>query len=54
MKTLFAIGLGTTAVGTAAYLVGLAVIYPGRAFSVTLIMVGITLAAIGSGGDGST
>lgn len=51
MKTLLALGLGATAAGTVAYLVGTAVAYPGRAFSITLVMVGVTLVAIGSGGE---
>lgn len=53
MHRLLAIGLAATGVGTAAYAVGVVAPYPGRAFSVTLVMVGITLAAIGSGGDAS-
>lgn len=51
MNRLLTIGLSLTGIGTAAYAVGVAVPYPGRAFSVTLLMIGITLAAIGSGSE---
>lgn len=47
-----AAGLALTVGGVAGYLAGLATPYPGRAFSLTAVMVGITLAAIGTGGDG--
>ncbi len=36
--------------GVVGYLVGVAVSYPGREFSLTALMVGVTLLAIGSGG----
>jgi hypothetical protein len=44
-----ALGLAVTAagVGVAGYLAGIATAYPGRAFSVTAVIVGITLASIG-------
>jgi len=48
-----AAGLVLTLGGTAGYLAGLAAPYPGRAFSVTAVILGITLTAIGSGGDGA-
>lgn len=40
-------------VGIVGYVAGLSVAYPGRAFSVTAVAVGITLAAVGrqAGGD---
>jgi hypothetical protein len=47
MDRTFTIGAGLTAAGVCGYVVGLLVTYPGRAFSLTAIMVGITLAAIG-------
>ena len=47
-----ATGLVLTIGGVAGYLAGLTTPYPGRAFSVTAVMVGVTLAAIGNGGDG--
>lgn len=42
-------GLVLSAGGLVGYLVGVVVAYPGRAFSVTLVMIGITIAAIGVG-----
>ncbi|WP_458189250.1 hypothetical protein [Haladaptatus sp. NG-WS-4] len=41
------IGLVVTVLGLVGYLVGVAQPYPGRAFSITGIMVGITLVTIG-------
>lgn len=41
------LGAVCTALGIGGYLVGIAVAYPGRAFSVTLTMIGITLLVIG-------
>mgnify|MGYP006308669149 CR=1 FL=1 len=46
MNTHKAIGLALLVGGTAAYVVGVYVPYPGRGFSLTAVMVGITLAAI--------
>lgn len=43
-------GLVLSAGGLAGYAVGLVVAYPGRAFSMTLLMVGITIVAVGAGG----
>ena len=40
------IGLALFIAGIAGYVVGIYVAYPGRAFSVTAVMVGITLFAI--------
>ena len=40
-------GVALTAGGAVAYLVGVTVSFPGRAFSVTAVMVGITLLAVG-------
>ena len=47
MHWLRALGVVVTAVGVAGYLAGIATPYPGRAFSVTAVVVGITLASIG-------
>lgn len=47
MNTTLALGITFTLLGVVGYLVGLTVPYPGRAFSVTGVMVGITLLAIG-------
>ena len=40
------LGLGLTAVGLLGYGLGLSVAYPGRAFSVTLVMVGVSVLAM--------
>jgi hypothetical protein len=45
MDRTFIVGAGLTAVGVC----GVVVVYPGRGFSLTAIMVGTTLAAIGEG-----
>ncbi|MDS0282906.1 hypothetical protein [Haloarcula onubensis] len=47
MNTVWALGLLLTVGGVVAYLAGIAVAYPGRAFSVTAVMVGLTLLAVG-------
>jgi hypothetical protein len=49
MNTALAAGCVLTVVGLAGYAVGVAVAYPGRAFSVTSVMVGVTLLAVGRG-----
>lgn len=46
MNTTLALGLAMTALGFAGYAVGIRVAYPGRAFSVTLLMLGLALAAV--------
>jgi hypothetical protein len=48
-RTLLA-GIGLTAAGVVGYVVGVAEPYPGRAFSLSGVMVGLTLVAVGSGG----
>jgi len=47
MDRTFILGAGLTALGVGGYVGGLVVSYPGRGFSITAVMVGITLAAIG-------
>lgn len=47
MDRTFIVGAVLSVAGLCGYLVGVLVAYPGRAFSLTAIMVGITLAAIG-------
>ncbi|GAB6861149.1 hypothetical protein ACFR97_13830 [Haloplanus litoreus] len=47
MDRTFLAGAGLSVAGLCGYVVGTLVTYPGRAFSLTAIMVGITLAAIG-------
>jgi hypothetical protein len=47
------IGVALTLFGLAGYATGIAIEYPGRAFAVTAVMIGLTLAAISiPGGDG--
>lgn len=48
MHWLRALGVAVTAVGVAGYVVGITTPYPGRAFSVTAVIVGVTLASIGN------
>lgn len=50
MNAALAAGVALTLVGVAGYLAGLVAPYPGRAFSVTGVMVGITLLAVGAAG----
>lgn len=45
---LFAFGLVLTLTSLAGYAVGVAADYPGRSFTVTGVMVGITLLAVGN------
>ncbi|MFB6107523.1 MAG: hypothetical protein ABEJ82_01620 [Haloplanus sp.] len=47
MDRRFTVGAGLSGVGVCAYVVGVLVPYPGRAFSLTAVMVGITFMAIG-------
>ena len=47
MERVRALGLLLTAGGLAAYVAGTVVPYEGRAFSLTALMVGLTLVAIG-------
>lgn len=47
MNTVMGVGVGLTLLGSAAYALGVVNPYPGRAFSLTALMVGVTLAAIG-------
>jgi len=49
MNTAFAAGGVLTVAGIAGYAVGVTVPYPGRAFSVTSVMVGVTLLGVGRG-----
>lgn len=51
MNGALAAGTGLTAVGLLGYVVGVAAAYPGRAFSVTAVLVGVTLFAIGIAGE---
>lgn len=48
-RTLLA-GIALTAAGVVGYAVGVARPYPGRAFSLSGVMIGLTLVAVGSGG----
>ena len=44
---MFAVGVVLTLGGIAGYAVGTSVAYPGRSVSVTAVMVGLTVAAVG-------
>jgi hypothetical protein len=44
-------GVAATVVGVAGYVAGVATPYPGRAFSVTAVIVGITLLSITTGAE---
>jgi hypothetical protein len=50
MDRVVAAGVALTVLGLLGYVVGVFAPYPGRAFSVTGVMVGLTLVAVG--GDG--
>ena len=54
MNAATAAGLGLTALGLAGYVVGLSVPYPGRAFSLTALMVGLTVVAVARSDGGTT
>lgn len=52
MNRTLAFGAGLTAAGALGYAAGVVRPYPGRAFAVTAVMVGVTLLAVGrAGGD---
>lgn len=53
MNTVSVAGGALTLAGLAGYLVGVVAPYPGRAFSVTGVMAGITLVAIGASAEAS-
>lgn len=46
METNVVVGLGLSGLGLAGYTVGVFVPYPGRAFTATAVMVGVTLLAV--------
>lgn len=48
-----ALGAGLTLLGVAGYVAGVLTPYPGRAFSVTAVIVGLTLVSIGGGASAS-
>lgn len=50
MNTALAAGVAVTTAGLAGYVTGLSTAYPGRAFSLTLLMFGTTLALVGRAG----
>lgn len=50
MNRVLGTGAALTAVGVVGYVAGVLVPYPGRSFSVTAVMVGVTLLAIGRAG----
>lgn len=51
MERLRALGAGLSVLSVAGYLVGVVAAYPGRAFSITGLMVGLTLYAVGGNRD---
>lgn len=56
MDSAFGAGIVLTVAGVVGYAVGTAVAYPGRAFTVAAVMIGLALAAVGTAngrGDGS-
>lgn len=48
MNRVLASGVGLTLLGIAGYIAGTSVAYPGRSASVTAVMVGLTVAAVGN------
>jgi len=54
MHWLRAAGVAATVVGVAGYVTGVVTPYPGRAFSVTAVIVGITLLSITAGAEVGT
>jgi hypothetical protein len=50
MDRVVAAGIALTVLGLVGYVVGVVAAYPGRAFSVTGVMVGLTLVAVGGEG----
>jgi hypothetical protein len=51
MNAELAAGAALTTLGIVGYVVGVLAPYPGRAFSLSGVMVGVTLLALGSGGS---
>lgn len=52
MNRTLALGVALTGAGVLGYVAGIVAPYPGRAFTVTAVMVGVTLMAIGrTGGE---
>ncbi|MFC6757592.1 MULTISPECIES: hypothetical protein [Haloarcula] len=47
MNVLSVLGLALTVGGVVGYIAGTTVAYPGRAFSLTAVMTGVTLLAVG-------
>lgn len=50
MNRTLALGIALTGGGVLGYAAGIVTPYPGRAFTVTAVMVGVTLLAIGQNG----
>ncbi|GGN19778.1 hypothetical protein [Halarchaeum nitratireducens] len=49
MDRIAGVGLALSALGALGYVAGVLYAYPGRAFTITAVMVGITLCAISEG-----
>ncbi|MFT4890801.1 MAG: hypothetical protein ACI9YT_001722 [Halobacteriales archaeon] len=54
MNRIFATGVVLTGLGVAGYALGIVTAYPGRAFSVTAVLVGLATLAIGYGNGGAS
>ncbi len=52
MNALRAVGAVATVAGVAGYVAGVLVAYPGRAFSITAVVVGVTLLSVAAGENG--
>lgn len=51
MNRTFGLGAGLTLGGLVGYAVGVAIPYPGRAISVSAVLIGITIAVVGFDGS---
>lgn len=54
MRTLFLLGVVLVVAGLAGYVVGIAVPYPGRGFSLTAVMAGLAVALVGRADPGGS
>lgn len=54
MEQRFTVGVVLTLLGLLGYSLGVVASYPGRSFSITALMVGVTLVAISDRSEGET